>query len=191
MDGHINLLQPDRLEVGKKVSTQKGLLFVFIVLIVLISGGLYSQDQKKGAKLFAEVETIRKQRDELLRQVEAISSVAPSTVEGASSPLDSVSIDAILKERTPWSHILREFSFIVPKGIWITEMKNVAGEGLRIIGFSKSHKKVTEMMASMETSRFFEDVSLEFSRQNTGQDRFDFSIHSGIRRGLSQDLGDG
>jgi len=191
MDGHINLLQPELWDVGGKVSTKKGLLPVFIVVIGLIFVGLYFVDQKKGAGLSAEVETIRQQRDQLLRQVEAISSVATSAFKGGALPIAAVRIDAILKERIPWSQILREFSFVIPQGIWITEMKNAAGEGVRILGFSKSHKKVTEMMSTMETSRFFEEVTLEFSRRNPAQGRFDFSIHSGIKRDHSQGLEDG
>ncbi|MFQ5580854.1 MAG: PilN domain-containing protein [Nitrospiria bacterium] len=191
MDGHINLLQPEFLEVGGEVSAKKGFLSLIIVVMVLVLFGYYFQDQKRGEELRAEVETLRRERDQLLRRVEAVSPMGKPEVTRVSPRLDPVRINRILKERVSWSRILKEFSFIIPKGIWITEMKNTDGEGVRISGFSQSHNKVTEMISSMETSRFFKDVNLEFSRRNGRQDRFDFSIHSGIRGDHSQGLEDG
>lgn len=193
MDGHINLLQPDLLEVKVRgrVSAKKGLLFIFILVMVVVLVGFYFQDQKRAAVLLAEVETIRQQRDQLRRQIEAVSAVSQSTVRASSPRSDSVGTDLILKERISWSHILREVSLIIPKGVWVTELENAAGEGVRIAGFAQSHKKVTEMMSSMETSRYFQDVLLEFSRRNPGQGRFDFSIHSGVRREPFQGVEDG
>ncbi len=193
MDRHINLLQPDLLEnqSGVGVFAKKGLFPAAITVIVLVFVGFYIQDQKRGAQLFTEVESIRRQRDELLHQIEKVPAVTKSVVKGVSSRLDPVRIDMILEERIPWSHILREFSLVIPKGTWITELENASGEGVRILGFAPSHKKVTEMMSFMETSRFFQDVTLEFSKQNLREGRFDFAIHSGVSREHSQSLEDG
>jgi hypothetical protein len=55
-------------------------------------------------------------------------------------------------------------------------------------GFAASHQKVTELVASLESSRYFQDVLLEFSRQNPDEKRVDFSIHSRLRKEVFQEM---
>ncbi|MFQ5781274.1 MAG: PilN domain-containing protein [Nitrospiria bacterium] len=179
MDNHINLLQRDLLEekFGRETANSNLFLLILLLAVVSVVVGAYIQDGKRAAALRNEVETIRRQRDQLLRQMEAISTASklpPERTDGRS--------DFILEERITWSHILREVSLVVPKETWIRELEDAAGEGVRILGFARSHQKVTDLMASLESSDYFQDVLLEFSRRNPSRGKIDFSIHTRIKR---------
>ncbi|MFQ5779955.1 MAG: PilN domain-containing protein [Nitrospiria bacterium] len=179
MDNHINLLQRDLLEekAGRETASRNLFLPILLLIIVSMVVGAYIQDGKQEAALRNVVETVRRQRDQLRRQIEAVSTASKSPAEKPDGRSGF-----ILEERVVWSHILREVSLVVPKETWITELENAAGEGVRILGFARSHQKVTDLMASLESSDYFQDVLLEFSRRNPSRGKIDFSIHTRIRR---------
>lgn len=184
MKEHINLFQPDILEgkVAGGVSTQKLLLPVSLLLIVFLFAGFHIQDGKKQIMLQKEVEHMLQQRDQLRRQMEALMSGSLSASDGRNLQTNTILDDPELKERIAWSRLLQEISLVVPEGIWITALENAAGQTVQFSGFASSHQKVTDLIASLESSRSFQDVLLEFSRQNPGEKRVDFSVHTRLRK---------
>jgi hypothetical protein len=184
MKEHINLFQPDILEgkIGRGTSTQKFLFPVSLFLLIFLFAGFHIQDGKKQIMLQKEVERILQQRDQLRQQIEGLMGNPVSTT-GTGSPLMD---DPDLKERIAWSRLLQELSLVVPDGIWMTGFENGAGQTVQFSGFASSHQRVTDLIASLESSRYFQDVLLEFSRQNPTEKRVDFSIHTRLRKEVFQ-----
>lgn len=178
MKEHINLFQPDLLEGAAKARTPRkrqwavASVGIFLILFILF----YIQEEKKQILLKREVDAILQQRQQLEQQMAAL---APGTLPRGER--SSLTEEMILKERIAWSRVLVEVSRVVPEGVWITGFENNAGEGVRFDGFAVSYQKVTDLMASLETSRMFQDVLLDFSRQNTER-KVDFSINTRLKK---------
>lgn len=189
MKEHINLFQPDILEgkVAGDISTQKLLFPLSLLLLIFLFAGFHIQDGKKQIMLQKEVEHMLHQRDQLRRQMEALMSGSISAAEGKSLQANTIFDDPELKERVAWSRLLQEISLVVPEGIWITALENATGQTVQFSGFASSHQKVTDLIASLESSRSFQDVLLEFSRQNPSEKRVDFSIHTRLRKEVFED----
>ncbi|TAK07769.1 MAG: hypothetical protein EPO39_05860 [Candidatus Manganitrophaceae bacterium] len=181
MKEHINLFQPDLLEGTLKAKTpkKKQLLgtsaVVFLLLFIVV---FYIQDGKKQILLKREVDAILQQRQQLEQQMASLG-VLSGEKNGAGRLL---TVEAILKERIAWSRVLVEVSRVVPEGVWITALENSAEKGVRLDGFALSYPKVTDLMSSLEVSPLFQDVLLDFSRQNSGERRVDFSIHTRLKQ---------
>jgi len=181
MKEHINLFQPDILEgkVGGRGSAQKVFLPLLIFLLISLFAGFHIQDGKKQIGLQKEVESMMQQRDQLRRQMEALMT---GSVAAAGSKPGGILDDPELKEKVVWSRLLQQVSLVVPEGVWITQLESPPGQTVQFSGFASSHQKVTEMIASLEGSKYFQDVLLEFSRQNPTEKRVDFSIHTRLRK---------
>ncbi len=178
MKEHINLFQPELLEGAAKakplrkkqwIGASVGMLFLLLVVF-------YVQDEKKQILLKREVDAILQQRQQLEQQMAALTQV---TLPGEEAQR-FLTEEAILKERVAWSRVLVEVSRVVPEGVWITGLENDATQGVRFDGFAASYQKVTDLMASLEVSPLFQDVLLDFSRQNPER-RVDFSIHTRLK----------
>ena len=178
---HINLLQLDILDEKAPggTSTQKFLLPVSLLLLIFLFAGFHIQDGKKQIMLQKEVEHILQQRDQLRLQMETL--MTGSTAQGVLKVM-GVLDEPELKEKIIWSRLLQEVSLVVPEGIWMTGFENGTGQAIQFSGFASSHQNVTHLIASLEASRYFQDVLLEFSRQNPTEKRVDFSIHTRLRK---------
>ena len=181
MKEHINLFQPEILEgkVRGGTSTQKLLLPLSLLLLIFLFAGFHIQDGKKQIVLQKEVENILQQRDQLRGQMARLMGSALPTTKGVDLGLLA---DPDLKPRIVWSRLLQEVSLVVPEGIWMTGFENGTGETVQFSGFASSHQKVTDLIASLESSRYFQDVLLEFSRQNPNEKRVDFSIRTRLKK---------
>jgi Tfp pilus assembly protein PilN len=179
MKEHINLFQPDLLEGAVKARAPRrqqwigasiGMFLVFLIVF-------YIQDEKKQILLKREVDAILQQRQQLQQQMAALTSATlPGEEVGR-----FLTGEALLKERVMWSRILVEVSRVVPEGVWITGLENNPAQGVRFDGFAVSYQKLTELMSSLEASPLFQDVLLDFSRQNTER-KVDFSIHTRLKQ---------
>jgi hypothetical protein len=181
MKEHINLFQPDILDgrVSGRGAVQKLFFPLSIFLLISLFTGFHIQDGKKQIGLQKEVEHILQQRDQLRQQMEAL--MTGSATAGSSKPTGILD-DPELKERIVWSRLLQQVSLAVPEGIWMTQLENTPGQTVQLSGFASSHQKVTEMIAALERSKYFQDVLLEFSRQNPSENRVDFSINTRLRK---------
>jgi Tfp pilus assembly protein PilN len=184
MKEHINLFQPDILDgkVGGRPSIQKVLLPVLLLLLIFLFAGFHIQDGKKQIMLQKEVENILQQRDQLRQQMDRLVGSSSSIPEKGNLQGVGILNDPALKEKVVWSRLLQEVSLVVPEGIWMTQFENPTGQTVQFSGFASSHQKVTDFIASLEASRYFQDVLLEFSRQNPAEKRVDFSVHAHLRK---------
>lgn len=94
-------------------------------------------------------------------------------------------VNRISEGNTRWSNPLYELSNIVPAGLWLSSLSSsdiMAGDkkikGIRVSGMAFSSSRITDFMAAVEASPFFEGVSLAYV-QNTeysGREAFSFEI---------------
>lgn len=180
MKEHINLFQPNILEgrTGGRGSSQKILFPLSLFVLISLFAGFHIQGGKKQIGLQKEVEHILQQRDQLQQQMAALMTGSAAVSPAPSGILD----DPELKERVVWSRLLQQVSLVVPEGVWMTQLENTPGQAVQLSGFASSHLKVTEMIAALEGSKYFQDVLLEFSRQNPSEKRVDFSIRTRLRK---------
>ncbi|MBI3804795.1 MAG: PilN domain-containing protein [Nitrospirae bacterium] len=143
----------------------------------------YVDDEKKQISLKREVDAILQQREQLQQKISSLtSSLTPiDNILEETTLKKSRGLESLLKENIVWSRVLVEVSRIVPEGVWVTQFENNAAEGVRVDGFTLSYQKVTDLISSMEGSPLFQDVLLDFSRQNPAERRVDFSIHAKFR----------
>ncbi|HLG22763.1 MAG TPA: PilN domain-containing protein [Candidatus Manganitrophaceae bacterium] len=179
MKEHINLLQLDVLE-GKGRSDGKlqgALLPLALLLLAFLGGAFYALDGKERTALKREVSTILQQRDQLRQQIASFAAAPFSGGKVKEDPALSV-----LKKKRVWSEALEEISLTVPEGVWMTQFEAGADEGVRFEGFAVSHQKITALISALERSSVFQDVLLDFSRQNPSERRVEFSIHARFRK---------
>lgn len=186
MKEHINLFQPDLLEgtVKPRTPRKKQLLGLSMIAVLLFVVMFYIQDEKKQILLKREVDSILQQREQLQQQMASLGVLPEEKSGGAGHP---PTVEEILKERIAWSRVLVEVSRVVPEGVWITAFENSAEKGVRLDGFALSYPKVTDLMSSLEASPLFKDVLLDFSRQNSGERRVDFSVHTRLKQAGPED----
>ncbi len=193
MKEQINLFQPLLLEgsVQTGAPRRKGATAVLIGSILLLSGGLYFQNEKRLILLKGEVDGILRQREALQQQVAALTSSGATKEPPPPEEKPSLTPRMILKERIVWSKVLMEVSRIVPEGAWMTTFDHNTTGGIRFDGFAVSQQKVTDLIASLEQSPLFQDVTLDFSRQNSTEgateNMIDFSIQTRLRETVRAD----
>jgi len=95
-------------------------------------------------------------------------------------------INSLLQERVLWSEVFKQFSFIVPKGLWFDNLEgNTDGRAeIKIKGGAFNYLSVAEFMLSMEKSAFFEKPQLVYAQKAVvqGQDVIGFEILCIIKR---------
>jgi Tfp pilus assembly protein PilN len=86
----------------------------------------------------------------------------------------------LLKNRIPWSDVVREVSFIVPDGVWLTHMESLdakpvgllstaAGKAVRFVGLAHSQADVNRFISSLERSPRYGAVSLVYAQKGAGE----------------------
>lgn len=132
-----------------------------------------------------EVREITVQRDktqqELARLNGEIGNLSQQTElsrESAASQVEAVR--ELMKNRIPWSDVVREVSVLVPEGVWLTRMesldsqpdgvlKSAVGKTIRFIGVAQSQAAVNQFISSLESSPRYGTVSLVFSQKGGGE----------------------
>ena len=94
-------------------------------------------------------------------------------------------IQNILSERVLWSDVFKEFSIIVPKGLWFDSLEgsSVGKAAIRIRGGAFNYRTVSEFMLAMEKSAYFEKPQLIFMQKaiQQSQETVGFEITCGIK----------
>lgn len=75
-------------------------------------------------------------------------------------------IRSVLGKKTYWSEVFREFSHLIPEGLWLTGFTSVYVEGARRLvlkGEATSANKVAGFLLSVEQSPLFGKATLIFS----------------------------
>ena len=100
--------------------------------------------------------------------------------------LKAALVNRLLGDRVLWSEVFKQFSLLVPKGLWFDSLEgSSAGKAeIRLRGGSFNYVSVAEFMLAMEKSGYFEKPQLMFAQKSMvqGQEVVGFEIVSGIRK---------
>jgi Tfp pilus assembly protein PilN len=178
---YINLL-PREEKKASLVMTQGGLLAVLFLLVWL---GLFGWQVKRQWEADRRLATLQGQRQELQQQANAMLKELGITAAG-SVPERAALIKSLLDERVLWSEVFKQFSQIVPKGLWFDGLEgNTTGKvEIRIKGGAFTYLAVAEFMSAMDRSGYFANPHLSYAQKAViqGQEVVGFEIVSGIRK---------
>jgi Tfp pilus assembly protein PilN len=179
---YINLLPREEKKTGRAV--HKPVLFV--ALFVLVWLAIFGWQMKQAMDLRLRKEALFTKKQAIQQQLAAVHKELGLTVPAGSSPEKALLIQKILGERVLWSEVFKQFSFIVPKGLWFDSLEgsNVGKAELKIKGGAFSYVTVAEFMLAMEKSPYFEKPQLLFAQKAVvqGQDVVGFEIVCGIKK---------
>ncbi len=179
---YINLLP--REEKGPSRISWTGIFLM--ALFILGWCGAYGWQFYTAWTLQNQHDTLAARKQALMREAESIAGelgiVAPSgTGEGKAALIHS-----LLEERVLWSEVFKQFSFIVPKGLWFDNLEGSTGgkAEIKIKGGAFNYLSVAEFMLAMERSVYFEKPQLSYAQKAVvqGQDVIGFEITCGIRK---------
>ncbi|MEK6726140.1 MAG: PilN domain-containing protein [Deltaproteobacteria bacterium] len=183
----INLLPRELRTVSKRI-----FYFIASLSIILYLSTLYvvnnTQRSNVGA-LEAKRDSLRQSIAVLAKQDakyrEVIDMINMTEAKNKDMEVRAGLVSRISDGNTRWSGPLYELSNIVPAGLWFSSLSSsdiLAGDkkfkGIRVGGMAFSSTRITDFMAALEASPYFEGVSLAYV-QNTeyiGREAFSFEI---------------
>jgi Tfp pilus assembly protein PilN len=179
---YINLLPREEKKPRRAASTGFLLFLVFVLLWLAVLGWQMNAAwklKKRLASLAANKQALQQEVGALYKEL------GISTSPGASQDKAAL-INSFLNERVSWSAVFKQFSIIVPKGLWFDSLEGTASERaeIRIRGGAFNYLSVAEFMLAMEKSGYFENPQLAYAQKAVvqGQDVIGFEIICGIKR---------
>jgi Tfp pilus assembly protein PilN len=179
---YINLLPREEKKRRRAVSTGFLLFLVFVLLWLAVLGWQMNAAwklKKRLASLAANKQALQQEVGALYKEL------GISTSPGASQDKAAL-INSFLNERVSWSAVFKQFSIIVPKGLWFDSLEGNASDRaeIRIRGGAFNYLSVAEFMLAMEKSGYFENPQLAYAQKAVvqGQDVIGFEIICGIKR---------
>jgi Tfp pilus assembly protein PilN len=111
-------------------------------------------------------------------EIGSVSQQTEMSRESAANQLEAMK--ELLKNRIPWSDVIREVSVLVPEGVWLTRMESLdsqpdghlqpaVGKTMHFIGVAQSQAAVNQFISSLERSPRYGTVSLVFSQKGGGE----------------------
>lgn len=185
MKEHINLAARDVLFEEKPfpfkqiaVPTAIGAAGVLLVLISLGYAWRVSMLKKEVRDLSIQRDKTQQELTRLGGEIGSLSRQTEIGQEGAASQLEAMK--ELLRNRVPWSDVVREVSFIVPEGVWLTRMESLdskpngllpsaIGKTIHFVGLAESQAGVNQFIWSLERSPRYGSVSLVFSQKGGGE----------------------
>jgi Tfp pilus assembly protein PilN len=178
---YINLLP--RQEKGRALTTGRGSLIAILFIVVWL--GLLGWQAKQQWDLKRRLGPLERQRQALQQQADAMRKELGISSPTATSPERAALIQSLLEERVLWSEVFKQFSILVPKGLWFDSLEgNTASKKaeLKVRGGAYSYRTIAEFMLSMEKSGYFNNPQLSYAQKTTvqGQEVVNFEVTSGI-----------
>jgi Tfp pilus assembly protein PilN len=179
---YINLLPREEKKQRRAASTGFLLFMVFMLLWLAALGW----QMNTAWKLKKQLASLAANKQALQQEVGALhKELGISTSTGVSQDKAAL-INSLLNERVSWSAVFKQFSIIVPKGLWFDSLEGNATDRaeIRIRGGSFNYLSVAEFMMAMEKSGYFENPQLAFAQKAVvqGQDVIGFEIICGIKK---------
>lgn len=180
---YINLLPKEE----KKSAVRFGIGLLLPMVFIMGWAGLFGWQIKLSMDQKARLEALELKRQALLQELAAIHKELGIDTPAGANPERAALIHSLLGERVLWSEVFRQFSRIVPKGLWFDNLEGSSGERaeIKIRGGAFNYLSIAEFMLAMEKSGFFESPQLIFAQKNivSGLDVVGFEIHCGIKKG--------
>ncbi len=180
---YINLLPR---EEKKKAAAGLGKGSIVAMVFVLAWLGAFGWQVNLAWGLKKQRTYLDQQKQALLTQVSALQQELGISAAHLAGVDNAAVLQNILGERVLWSEVFKQFSRIVPRGLWFDTLEGSAGARaeVKIKGGAFSYLSVAEFMLSMEKSGYFESPQLLYAQKGVvqGQDVVAFEILSGIRK---------
>lgn len=191
---HINLLTAD---LGgraafpfKKLALPLALALPLLVVAMLTAVEFVKSRsaQSRAQQLTQKQDALRQELAGLLGEVEAVRKEQEARIQAEDQRLAAVK--DLTKGRVAWSEVLREVSFLVPEGVYLSGLQSgvapvsllgAVEKEVRFHGVAPSHGSVTRFIAALETSQHFTQISLNYAQQGDSSDQIDFEIVGRLR----------
>jgi Tfp pilus assembly protein PilN len=159
-----------------------GLLAILFTLVWL---GLFGWQVNRQWEADRRLSTLLGQRLALRQQANVVLKEL-GIAAGGSSPERVALVQSLLDDRVLWSEVFKQFSQIVPRGLWFDGLEgNTAGKvEIRIRGGAFTYLAVADFMSAMDKSGYFANPQLSYAQKSViqGQEVVGFEIISGIRK---------
>jgi len=160
--------------------------FALAVLFVLLWLGLFGWQMEQARGLRKQLALIDANRQSLRQQVAALQKELGVAAPADMSPEKAALINTLISERVPWSAVFKQFSQIVPKGLWFDSLEgSAAGKAeIRVRGGAFNYLSVAEFMLAMDKTGYFENPQLSYAQKAVvqGHEVIGFEIVCGIRK---------
>jgi len=178
---YINLL-PREEKKPSLVMSRGGVLAMLFTLVWL---GLFGWQVKRQWDVDHRLAALQGRRQALQQQAAVVLKELGITTAG-SSPERAALIQSLLDERVLWSEVFKQFSQIVPRGLWFDGLEgNTTGKvEIKIKGGAFTYGAVAEFMSAMDRSGYFANPHLSYAQKSVvqGQEIVGFQIVSGIKK---------
>ncbi|MFA5073431.1 MAG: PilN domain-containing protein [Nitrospirota bacterium] len=179
---YINLLPRDDNKSGKAPSRLTITISVFVFAWLLIFGWYGKQAFDLRSKLMP----LEAKKQVLQQQLAALLKDLGIAMPEGTSPEKAWLIQNLLNERVLWSEVFKQFSTMVPRGLWFDSLEgsSFGKPEIRIRGGSFTYLTVSEFMLAMEKSQYFEKPQLIYARKSVmnGREIIGFEILSGVQK---------
>ena len=151
--------------------------FVVLGLCMAVAAGVgfagfkYVQDKvtfqdRRNARLDREIALLQEE----LREIKALERTKNDLLERMEI------IQKLQGERPQIVHAFQEAALNVPDGVYLTDMKQVAGNRIEIQGRAESNARVSALMRRMDRSEYFSDPRLEIIQANEDESISTFKL---------------
>lgn len=156
------------------------------ILFTLVWLGLFGWQVNRHWKVDHRLANLMGQRQALQQQANVMLKELGITSAAGSSQERAALIQSLLDDRVLWSEVFKQFSQIVPRGLWFDGLEgNTTGKvEIRIKGSAFTYLAVAEFMSAMDRSGYFANPHLSYAQKGVvqGQEIVSFEIISGIRK---------
>lgn len=178
---YINLLPREEIKPSL-VMSRGGLLAILFTLVWLGLFGwqVYRQWEvdRRLAALLGQRQALRQQADVVIKEL--------GIAAAGSTPERAALVKSLLDDRVLWSEVFKQFSQIVPRGLWFDGLEgNTAGKvEIRIKGGAFTYLAVAEFISAMDKTGYFANPQLSYAQKAVvqGQEVIGFEIISGIKK---------
>lgn len=129
---------------------------------------------------------LTEKKQALQREFEVVQKELGLSVTAGMGQEKAALVTRLLGDRVLWSEVFKQFSQLVPKGLWFDSLEGGTADRveIRIRGGAFSYVSVSEFMLALEKSGYFMKPQLMFAQKTVvqGQDVVGFEIVCGIRK---------
>ena len=182
----INLLPVREKGPFPRVRTALLLAMPFVLLWVAAFG----LQVKRAWDLRSEQASLVMKQEELARELAGLQKeLGPAAALGFTRQKDLLIRD-LLNERVLWSEVFKQFSRIVPRGIWFDSLEGSSPgrTEVKIKGGAFNYQILAQFMHALDKSAFFMNPQLRYAQKTVvrGRDSVRFEILCETRRGETE-----
>ena len=179
---YINLL-PAEEKAPRRAANKTAIIAGLFVLVWL---AVFGWQAKQFLDLRSTLASRTMKKEMLQQQLAGIFKDLGIALPAGTSPEKAWLIQNLLSERVLWSEVFKQFSLIVPPGMWFDSLEGTsAGKAqIKIRGGAFTYPTVSTFLLAMEKSPYFEKPQLLSAQKAVvqGRETVGFEIVCGIKK---------